>query len=217
MFVAPAAGRLTDRIGGKFILLTGLTLFASGMGWIVVIAQPTSAWYDFLAPQVLAGIGIGCTFAPLTTIAMREITPTLAGAAAGVFNTTRQVGTVIGTAGIGALLQNRLIAAFTSQIQQRAGNLPAAEQQAMLSGFQAAAKSGLSAGQAQHGSPLQTAIFTNGFVQGMKPAMLVPILLVFAGAALCLLISRRPSPPEGAPAAEAVAEETAAPATATVT
>jgi EmrB/QacA subfamily drug resistance transporter len=211
MFVAPAAGRLTDRIGGKFILMTGLTMFATGMGWIVVIAQPSSPWYDFLAPQVVAGIGIGCIFAPLTTIAMRDISPALAGAASGVFNTTRQVGTVIGTAGIGALLQNRLVGAFASQIQQRAGSLPVAERQAMLSKFQAAAKSGLSTGPAQRGNPLQTAIFTHGFVQGMKPAMLVPIVLLFAGAALCLLISRRPgSAVHSGPVTRAAAETTSA-------
>src|SRR5262249_58557327 len=45
MFVAPAAGRLSDRIGGKYILITGLVLFASGMGWAALIATPSSAWY----------------------------------------------------------------------------------------------------------------------------------------------------------------------------
>ena len=108
MFVAPVAGRMSDRIGGKYILMAGLLLFAGGMGSIALIAQPNSAWYDFLLPQFVAGIGIGCTFAPMTTVALRNVNPMMAGAASGVFNTTRQVGTVIGTAGIGALLQNRL-------------------------------------------------------------------------------------------------------------
>ena len=39
MFVAPVAGRLTDKIGGKFILFTGLALFAGGMGWLAAIAS----------------------------------------------------------------------------------------------------------------------------------------------------------------------------------
>ena len=70
----------------------------------------------------------------------------MAGAASGVFNTTRQVGTVIGTAGVGALLQNRLAAGFINQVQQRAGHLPAAASDKMISGFQAAAKGGLEVG-----------------------------------------------------------------------
>src|ERR1700734_156426 len=40
MFVAPVAGRLTDKIGGKYILMLGLILFAGGMGWVALIATP---------------------------------------------------------------------------------------------------------------------------------------------------------------------------------
>jgi EmrB/QacA subfamily drug resistance transporter len=210
MFVAPAAGRMTDRIGGKFILITGLVLFAGGMGAIVLIAQTNSAWYDFVTPQVFAGIGIGCTFAPLITVAMRNINPMMAGAASGVINTTRQVGTVIGTAGVGALLQNRLIAGFTSQIHQRAANLPTAAQHAILARFQAAAKSGLAGGPTQHSSPLEAQIFTHGFVQGMRPTMTVPIAFLFGAAALCLLIKRRSRTQESAPAEAASHEAPAA-------
>ena len=36
MFIAPVAGRLSDRIGGKYILMTGLVLFAVGMGWLAL-------------------------------------------------------------------------------------------------------------------------------------------------------------------------------------
>jgi hypothetical protein len=115
----------------------------------------------------------------------------MAGAASGVFNTTRQVGTVIGTAGVGALLQNRLVAGFTSQVQQRASHLPAADRNKLLAGFQAAAKSGLAGGPNRHAGGLQTEIFTHGFVQAMRPTMLVPIAFIFLGAASCLFIQRR--------------------------
>ena len=113
--VAPFLGKLTDKTGGKYILICGLTLFAVGMGWAVLIATPHSAWYDFLPALIVAGLGMGGTFAPLTTVAMREVDPRMAGAASGMLNTTRQVGSVIGTAAVGALLQNRLVASLTSQ------------------------------------------------------------------------------------------------------
>jgi EmrB/QacA subfamily drug resistance transporter len=190
MFVAPVAGRMSDRFGGKFILLTGLILFGGGMGGVVLIAQTSSAWYAFLAPQLVAGVGIGCTFAPLTTVALHDISPMMAGAASGVFNTTRQVGTVIGTAGVGALLQNRLAAGFASQVQQRAGQLPASARQQIVARFQASAKSGLAGGPTQHASALEKAIFTHGFVQAMRPTMLVPILFLLAGAISCLFIKQ---------------------------
>ena len=194
MFVAPVAGRMTDRIGGKFILLSGLLLFAIGMGAIALIASTNSAWYVFLAPQFVAGVGIGCIFAPLTTVALRNVNPIMAGAASGVFNTTRQVGTVIGTAGVGALLQNRLASAFADQTLLRASHLPAAAQHKIISGFQAAARSGLEVGSGHRTSGLGGAIFTHGFVQAMRPTMLVPIVFLLAGAVCCLFIKPQPSP-----------------------
>jgi EmrB/QacA subfamily drug resistance transporter len=208
MFVAPVAGRMSDRIGGKYILMAGLLLFAGGMGSIALIAQANSAWYDFLLPQLIAGIGIGCTFAPMTTVALRNVNPMMAGAASGVFNTSRQVGTVIGTAGIGALLQNRLIAGFTSQVQQRAGNLPLQARQHLVAGFQSAAKGGLEVGSGARTTGLGGQIFTHGFVDAMRPTILVPILFLIAGAASCVFIKRQPAS-ASADAATAVAEPTA--------
>src|SRR5580704_5258635 len=125
IMVAPFLGRLTDKTGGKYILICGLTLFAVGMGWVVLIATPHSAWYDFLPALIVAGLGMGGTFAPLTTVAMREVDPRMAGAASGVLNTTRQVGSVIGTAAVGALLQNRLVASLTSEATIKSAALPA--------------------------------------------------------------------------------------------
>ena len=69
---------------------------------------------------------MGGIFAPMTTVAMRDVEPRMAGAASGVLNTTRQVGSVIGTAAVGALLQNRLVASLTSQACTRSAGLPAA-------------------------------------------------------------------------------------------
>jgi EmrB/QacA subfamily drug resistance transporter len=208
MFVAPVAGRMSDRIGGKYILMAGLLLFAGGMGSIALIAQANSAWYDFLLPQLIAGIGIGCTFAPMTTVALRNVNPMMAGAASGVFNTSRQVGTVIGTAGVGALLQNRLIAGFTSQVQQRAGNLPLHAREQLVAGFQSAAKGGLEVGSGARTTGLGGQIFTHGFVDAMRPTILVPILFLIAGAASCVFIKRQPAS-ASADAATAVAEPTA--------
>src|SRR5258708_9487149 len=89
MPIAPFAGRLADRIGGKYILLTGLSLFAVGFGLVDMVIAINDDWYSFTIPVMIAGVGLGCTFAPLTTVAMRNIEPQMAGAASGLFNTTR--------------------------------------------------------------------------------------------------------------------------------
>jgi MFS family permease len=201
MFVAPVAGRLTDRIGGKYILMMGLILFAGGMSAIALIAQPTSAWYDFVLPQVISGVGVGCIFPPMTTVAMRNVNPAMAGAASGVFNTTRQIGTVIGAAGVGALLQNRLAAGLTSQARLRTASLPAQAREKLIAGFQAAAKGGLQVGSGHRTTGLAGEIFTHGYLSAMRPTMLVPMLFIAAGALSCVFIKRRPrtSSTEAAP------------------
>ncbi|MFI1509487.1 DHA2 family efflux MFS transporter permease subunit [Streptomyces sp. NPDC020597] len=110
MALGPFAGRLADRVGGKPLLLAGLTLYACGIAAIAAIAGPATPWYAFLPATLLTGLGIGCTVAPMSTEAMRRIPPHLAGAASGVNNTVRQTGSVIGAATVSALLQNRLTA-----------------------------------------------------------------------------------------------------------
>ncbi|WP_371602083.1 DHA2 family efflux MFS transporter permease subunit [Streptomyces sp. NBC_01220] len=110
MTVGPFAGRFSDRIGGKYLLMAGLTLYATGMLAIVLIAGVATPWYAFIPATMVTGLGIGCVVAPMSTEAMRNVEPRLAGAASGVNNTIRQIGSVIGAAAIGALLQGRLAA-----------------------------------------------------------------------------------------------------------
>jgi EmrB/QacA subfamily drug resistance transporter len=102
MVVAPFAGRMADRVGGKYILMVGILLFSIGFGSLTFAVGPDSTWITFLLPAIVAGAGMGMTFAPMTTVAMRNISPRMAGAASGVLNTTRQVGAAVGSAVVGA-------------------------------------------------------------------------------------------------------------------
>jgi EmrB/QacA subfamily drug resistance transporter len=207
IFVAPVAGRLSDRIGGKFILMTGLSTFALGMGWIALTARTGSPWYHFLPGLIVAGFGMGCTFAPMTTVAMRDVQYQMAGAASGVLNTTRQVGAVIGTAAVGALLQNRLSVALVSQARARTTALPPATRAHLITGFQATARNGVGVGAGQGGTSVHVppglparlviqieqiahAIFANGFVEAMRATMVMPIAVLAIGALSCLWIKQ---------------------------
>jgi EmrB/QacA subfamily drug resistance transporter len=223
MFVAPVAGRMTDKIGGKYILMSGLTLFAVGMGWMALIARPDSAWTSFLLPLIVAGIGIGCTFAPLITVAMRNIDPRMAGAASGVLNTVRQVGLVIGTAAVGALLQNRLVSSMTSQATARSAALPAQVRGRFVTEIANSARNGIQVGAGQNGGISKQAglpasiaaevgrighdVFAFGYVAAMRTTMVMPITLLLIGAASCFAIRRREGRDEPRPAVAAAASE----------
>jgi EmrB/QacA subfamily drug resistance transporter len=228
IFVAPVAGRMVDKIGGKYILMTGLTLFGAGMGWLALAAHPTSSWPTFVAPLAVAGFGMGCIFAPMTTVAMRNVDPRMAGAASGVLNTVRQVGQVIGVATVGALLQNRLVSSISTEASAKSAALPPQVRGRFVSEMDNSAKSGIQVGAGQsggsthlaHGLPAQVVaeitriahdVFTFAFVTAMRQTMLLPIILLAVGALSCLAI-KEPRRTATAPAAEEVLTEPATPA-----
>ncbi|MBC6460713.1 DHA2 family efflux MFS transporter permease subunit [Actinomadura sp. HBU206391] len=206
MFLAPVAGRMSDRFGGKYILMVGMTLYGLSLVWIVLIADVSTSWVSFLPALVVSGLGIGCVFAPMATEAMRGVEPRLAGAASGVNNTVRQIGSVLGTASVGAVLQNRLAGSLKDEATKQSGQIPAPYRGEFVTGFKNAAKEGLGTGQssvARHLPPdlpkgaeaqfkqIAGDVFVHGFVTAMRPTVALTIAVVFAGALACFAVKRR--------------------------
>lgn len=209
MVVAPFAGRLSDRFGGKYFLMGGLVLFACGMGLVVSLISLNATQATFWGPAALAGVGMGMTFAPLTTVAMRDIRPQMAGAASGVLNTVRQLGGAIGSAIIGAVLQNRLAAELHDQAVAYSSQIPAPFRSRFVGGFSNAASSGFQVGVGQTGGGMQLpstvpafvvhtlqtlakAVFDHAYVNAVRPTLLVSIIVLAVGALSCLMIRRTP-------------------------
>jgi EmrB/QacA subfamily drug resistance transporter len=223
MVVAPFAGQMADRIGGKYILMTGIFVFAIGFGTITFVAGPDSTWINFLLPAIVAGAGMGMTFAPMTTVAMRNISPRMAGAASGVLNTTRQVGAAIGSAVVGALLQNRLAVTLHDQAVSHAASLPAAYRDQFVKAFSSVAANGFQIGTGQNGAQLPSGlppavaaqltslahqVFVSGYIDALKQTLVLPIAVLALTAFSALLIRRYAGPAaveQGVPAPETVA------------
>ena len=206
MVVAPFAGRTADRIGGKYILMTGVLVFAIGFGTLTFVAGPDSTWINFLVPAIVAGAGMGMTFAPMTTVAMRNISPRMAGAASGVLNTTRQVGAAVGSAVVGALLQNRLAVTLHDQAVSHAAALPAAYRAQFVAAFSSVAANGFQIGTGQNGAKLPSGfspavtqqlttlaheVFVSGYIDALKQTLVVPIAVLVFTAFTAALIRRR--------------------------
>ena len=204
---APIAGRLSDRFGGKYILMAGLTLFAVGLGLVVYLISLSATQATFWGPAAVAGIGMGMTFAPLTTVAMRDIRPQMAGAASGVLNTVRQLGGAVGSAVIGAVLQNRLASELHDQAVAYSGQVNPAFRNRFIDGFSHVASSGFKVGVGQTGGvqlpanvppsiaqslqSLFRTVFDNAYVNAVRPTLAVSIVVLGVGALSCLLIEDR--------------------------
>jgi EmrB/QacA subfamily drug resistance transporter len=206
MVVAPFAGRLTDRIGGKYILMTGIFVFAIGFGTLTFVAGPDSTWINFVVPAIVSGAGMGMTFAPMTTVAMRNISPRMAGAASGVLNTTRQVGAAVGSAVVGALLQNRLAITLHDQAVSHASALPPSYRDQFVKAFSSVAANGFQIGTGQNGAKLPAGlppsvqqqlttlahdVFVSAYIDAMKQTLVLPIAVLVFTAFTALLIRRR--------------------------
>ena len=108
MFVAPVSGRLSDRIGARWILITGLTLVTVGIILMTSQVSTTTNWRTLLPGLLVTGTGMGMTFAPMTAAAMSQVPPRISGSASGILNTSRNVGQLLGIAVLGSVLQSRL-------------------------------------------------------------------------------------------------------------
>jgi EmrB/QacA subfamily drug resistance transporter len=98
IFVAPIAGALSDRIGGRPLMALGLALQATGLGWIAAVGSPTTAYADFVAPFVISGMGMGLFFAPVANVVLSSVRPDEEGQASGANNAIRELGGVFGVA-----------------------------------------------------------------------------------------------------------------------
>jgi EmrB/QacA subfamily drug resistance transporter len=206
MFTAPFAGRMADRVGGKYILMAGIVLFTIGMGSIALVAGPDSTWINFFVPAVVAGLGIGMTFAPMTTVAMRNISPGVAGSASAVLNTIRQLGAAVGSAVVGALLQNRLATTLHDQAVAQSGVLPAGFRSQFVAAFSNVSSKGFEIGTGQTGASLPAGIppavaqqlatlahnvFVAAYIDAMKQTFVLSIAVLLLTALSTLLIRRR--------------------------
>lgn len=111
--LSPIAGRILDHVDPRVLLVPGLSLMVIAIGWNAwLMRDPNTAVWLFLLPSLLIGIASAGMWGPLATTATRNLPPRQAGAGAGIYNTTRTVGSVLGSAAIAAFMQGRLDAQF---------------------------------------------------------------------------------------------------------
>ena len=106
IFVAPIAGALSDRIGGKRIIATGLAMQAAGLAWIASVSNPTVAYSELIAPFILSGMGMALFFAPVANVVLSSVRPKEEGQASGANNAIRELGGVFGVAVLASIFSH---------------------------------------------------------------------------------------------------------------
>jgi MFS family permease len=167
--LAPFVGRLIDKVNPRNIATPALVLFAFALFLYSRMLSPDVNIFLLLIPSALMGIAMSGVWGPISTTATRNLPMNQAGAGSGVFNTTRQIGAVLGSASIAALIEGRL-----------AVDLP------KMPG-------GANASEAAAGTELPQVLHA-GFTQAMSEALLLPAAVAFLGA-LVVVWWERPKPP----------------------
>ena len=199
MVAGPIAGRLTDRINGKYTLLAGLVVATVGIVLTGAALTLSVTTWQLVPPLAVTGIGMGFVFAPTTTLALREVQPALAGAASGVLFTSRQVGQAMGSAVIGSALANRFASELPQQAARLAPQAPAPFRRQFVTGFERASHHSQNFGvgpshrsalasdptpaAAQHLAELSREVFGQAFLGAARPA-----LAICAGALLLAIL-----------------------------
>jgi len=101
--VAPIAGLLSDRIGTRPLIVSGLALQALGLGWIARIATAGVGYDQLVVPFVIAGVGVSMALPTTPTAAMSAVTPADMGKASGVINTVQRFGSAFAIAVVSAV------------------------------------------------------------------------------------------------------------------
>jgi predicted MFS family arabinose efflux permease len=103
ILIAPVAGNLSDTIGSRWLMGTGMTLLGTSSLLYLRVGVHTTFWG--LLPQLLVGgVGMAMTMSPMTSAAMASVPIDKAGVGSGVLNSFRQVGGSLGIALMGAIL-----------------------------------------------------------------------------------------------------------------
>lgn len=161
--------RLIPKIGIRPFLTAG-PAFAIAAMVAMSRLDASSGYLSFLGALLLLGLGMGCSFVPLTMTAVNGVAPHETGLASALLNTGQQVGGAIGLAAFGTV--------FAHAATDRAGEL----------GRQA----GFSAGRAD--------VFVTGQQHAFQAAIVVAVLALISSLALLRVNKVAPPTPAAAPA-----------------
>ena len=103
VFVAPLAGRFSDKIGSRWLMGAGLVLLSGSLLSFSTLGVDSTFW-DIVPGLILGGFGMSLAMTPTTAAAMGSVPVDKAGVGSAVLNSMRQVGGSLGIALMGAIV-----------------------------------------------------------------------------------------------------------------
>jgi MFS family permease len=132
---AGLASQAVTRLGFKPPLIAGLLLIAGALVWFAQVPGIGGSYSaDVLGPSLLAAVGLGLSFVPVTIAAVAGTKPQEAGLASGLINTSQQVGGALGLAILATIANSRTQSLFHAGVHSSAVALTKGYDRAFLVG-----------------------------------------------------------------------------------
>jgi MFS family permease len=192
-FLVPVAvGRYLSGIPASRRLWVGLGIVAFGLATMLLV-HASSGWTALLPGLLLVGFGIGLANPAIGQLALAVAPPERAGMASGINNTCRMGGLAMGVAGLGALLQARILDSLHGSVP---GATPKLASTIATAGPKVAASHSAAAAQVAHAGRV-------AFVSGFRADVLAGIVVLTLGCLVVAALVRVPSRvPQPEPATE---------------
>ena len=180
--LAPIVGKNVSRIEAKYFAIPGFFLFGSAITVYGLILREDTPFWVLLIPPVFMGVGSAMIWPAVSLAATRDLGQADAGAGSGIYNTTRQIGAVLGSALIALMMESRI----------------AAESQKAVESAAAGAKGAAAVASGAGGEPGMGAVVPeflhHAFSLALGQALLLPGLVAIAGAVVALFFRKGAKP-----------------------
>jgi EmrB/QacA subfamily drug resistance transporter len=197
VLIAPIAGRLSDRIGPRPPMVTGLALTTVSL-FLQTRITVTSGYTDLLPAFVLMGVGMALVMSPMSTAAMNAVPSTKAGVASGILSMNRMVGGTFGVALLGTIFQSMSRNRLHDNLAHLA--LSPGQKSAIADNI------GQSATGVGHASPQVVLAAHDAFIHGFTGAMVFSTAVAGLGVVLAAALIQSVRKPAAVPAAEPAAQ-----------
>jgi EmrB/QacA subfamily drug resistance transporter len=107
LLVAPIAGPLSDRIGGRPLLIAGLLLQGLGLGWLAAHLTVDTSYSTMVPAFIVSGIGMALFYVPVANVVLGSVPKSMEGVASGTNNALREIGGVFGVSVLASVFAAR--------------------------------------------------------------------------------------------------------------
>ena len=98
MVIAPLAGKASERVGLRPLIVLGQLMLGAGFVWVALAATTDPSYLSLAVALAVAGIGVSMTIPTTPTAVFGAVGPEQIGRASGMSNMLQRIGAVLGVA-----------------------------------------------------------------------------------------------------------------------